>query len=165
MNTTTTRNRASTSMSCPASRFRIDGQVRVEIRLAQLHQAYRPRARERGAGQFSRHGPDEFDRSMATAISATCSPTVQPTVADCGIASTRPPFASSRAMRWKPRATASISIRWRRRNMHQRAVLAGGCFWGMQDPVRKQPGIVSTRVGYTGGDDPERHLSQSRHSR
>ena len=38
--------------------------------------------------------------------------------------------------------------------MHQRAVLAGGCFWGMQDLIRKRPGIVSTRVGYTGGDVP-----------
>jgi peptide-methionine (S)-S-oxide reductase len=34
----------------------------------------------------------------------------------------------------------------------QRAVLAGGCFWGMQDLIRRQPGIIRTRVGYSGGE-------------
>ena len=36
----------------------------------------------------------------------------------------------------------------------QRAVLAGGCFWGMQDLIRKREGVLSTRVGYSGGDVP-----------
>ena len=35
-----------------------------------------------------------------------------------------------------------------------RAVLAGGCFWGMQELIRQKPGIQQTRVGYTGGDVP-----------
>lgn len=33
-----------------------------------------------------------------------------------------------------------------------KAILAGGCFWGMQDLIRKMPGVVATRVGYSGGD-------------
>ena len=36
----------------------------------------------------------------------------------------------------------------------ERSVLAGGCFWGMQDLIRKRDGVISTRVGYSGGDVP-----------
>jgi peptide-methionine (S)-S-oxide reductase len=40
-------------------------------------------------------------------------------------------------------------------NQTETAILAGGCFWGMQALLRRQPGELSTRVGYTGGDVPD----------
>ena len=49
--------------------------------------------------------------------------------------------------------------------MIKKIVLAGGCFWGLQDLIRKQPGVVKTQVGYTGGsvDNPtyENHLGHA----
>lgn len=36
----------------------------------------------------------------------------------------------------------------------EKAILAGGCFWGMQDLYRRRPGVITTRVGYSGGEVP-----------
>ena len=44
-----------------------------------------------------------------------------------------------------------------------KAILAGGCFWGMQDLIRKMPGVTETRVGYTGGD--VEHATYRNHGR
>jgi peptide-methionine (S)-S-oxide reductase len=50
----------------------------------------------------------------------------------------------------RAKATRSIEMT----GSTERAVLAGGCFWGVQDLVRRYPGVISTRVGYSGGDVP-----------
>lgn len=49
--------------------------------------------------------------------------------------------------------------------MTKKIVLGGGCFWGLQDLIRSQPGVVHTRVGYAGGTEPqptyERHTGHA----
>src|SRR5258708_1660478 len=103
--------------------------------------------------QTARRAAPRCARRTAIAISVTFSPMARATAADCAIASTRPRCGSFTATTWRPRVTRRTWTRWTTM-AEERAVLAGGCFWGVQDLLRRHDGVLSTRVGYTGGSIP-----------
>ena len=154
-NTCTIRQRESMSTSSRASRCspRPTSTNRAAAGRASPSRSSRPR--ERTARHSAWHGPDRGALGVtATAIWGMCFRTAARIVAGCATASTRRRCASCRA-RDGGRGLRGLSGPGGGRAMTtERAVLAGGCFWGMQDLIRRYAGVISTRVGYTGGDVP-----------
>ena len=149
---------------------RLDRQVRQPARAgraspsrsSRTHRHERGRASlwmiaHRGALGARRQPPRPRLRRRARAMPAACATASTPPRCDSS-----PRRPRGRGLRAVPRLFDATTDRWHRTNDAgattspgtETAVLAGGCFWGMQDLIRTQPGVVSTRVGYSGGDVP-----------
>ena len=96
-------------------------------------------------GLFGRGGPDDPEW-MLVPRTRVVDGRLQPTIERAESASQL--THDTRGVTMNVTEAASLS------GAGEKAVLAGGCFWGMQDLIRRRPGVLSTRVGYTGGEVP-----------
>src|SRR6185437_7373901 len=125
------------------------------LRLAELHQGDRARQCQRVAGHLARHDAhrgslDAWRQPSGARVSRRPAGSRRPALLhQLGLAAVYPPRRHGGGrLRGLSRPGGGRPMK------HERAVLAGGCFWGMQDLLRRYGGVISTRVGYTGGDVP-----------
>src|SRR5258708_5097578 len=125
------------------------------MRLAGLHKADRARQRQRVARHHTWHDPRRGavgawrQPSRARLSRRPGRPGRPALLHQLGLAALHPPrrHGGSGLRRLSQSGGGRIMT-------EERAVLAGGCFWGMQDLIRRYDGVISTRVGYTGGNVP-----------